>query len=244
MKKYPITVSNFSNGVNIPRLKREMSLTAIKMGLIDIKDFTNRIDVEFEDVLGVSDKSAFNTLLDNHDGAPNPDSALNNLTATTNPTVNDDINAGYSRLSFWINTVLKKLFVLVDPTQFNAVWVNIPGTDLTERLHLSSQNIIGSAWEKYESFLFLGTGTHAISSIKFIGRFSGDPMTQDYSVKVVDKSNGDTIIATANFTNDTNEINDLGTIISLDVDPSMMDIEAKANAAGKNVVIDAVLISF
>lgn len=47
---------------------------------------------------------------------------LSNYTATTDPTVNDDVTDGYARGSLWINTLAGMIFMLDDPTAGAAVW--------------------------------------------------------------------------------------------------------------------------
>ena len=49
---------------------------------------------------------------------------LNNFTATTDPTANDDSNDGYSVGSTWINTTTDKVFTLADDTVGAAIWVD------------------------------------------------------------------------------------------------------------------------
>jgi hypothetical protein len=53
----------------------------------------------------------------------------NNLTATVNPTVNDDIDGGYKVGSRWLNTVSGDFFVCTDNSDGAAVWdqTNLPG---------------------------------------------------------------------------------------------------------------------
>ena len=51
----------------------------------------------------------------------------NNLVATTDPTVNEDANDGYSPGSRWINTTLDKEFVCLDATVGAAVWTETTG---------------------------------------------------------------------------------------------------------------------
>ncbi len=46
----------------------------------------------------------------------------NNLTATTNPTVNDDSGDGYDIASFWYNETTEVLYFCADPTLTAAVW--------------------------------------------------------------------------------------------------------------------------
>lgn len=47
---------------------------------------------------------------------------LDNLSATADPTVNDDSGDGYSVGSLWVNTTTKKSFICVDATLTTAVW--------------------------------------------------------------------------------------------------------------------------
>lgn len=48
---------------------------------------------------------------------------VDNLTATADPTVNDDDTEGYSALSRWYNTISGEMFVLTDAATGAAVWV-------------------------------------------------------------------------------------------------------------------------
>lgn len=47
----------------------------------------------------------------------------NNTNAISDPTVNDDSNAGYSELSIWFNTATSEIFRCMDATVGAAVWV-------------------------------------------------------------------------------------------------------------------------
>lgn len=47
---------------------------------------------------------------------------VNNLGATTDPTVTDDISLGYTVGSIWVNTTANRAFVCVDSTDGAAVW--------------------------------------------------------------------------------------------------------------------------
>jgi hypothetical protein len=49
----------------------------------------------------------------------------NNLRATTDPTVSDDVTLGYSEGSPWINTATGFIFVLADPSAAAAVWQQV-----------------------------------------------------------------------------------------------------------------------
>lgn len=49
---------------------------------------------------------------------------LNNFTATTDPTVNDDSDDGYTVGSRWVNLTLDESYICVDATVGAAVWIN------------------------------------------------------------------------------------------------------------------------
>jgi len=53
---------------------------------------------------------------------------LDNLTATTDPGVGDDIDDGYSVTSTWVNVSTDEAFINVDNTAGAAVWVSIGST--------------------------------------------------------------------------------------------------------------------
>lgn len=48
--------------------------------------------------------------------------ALNNVDAVTDPTISDDTLKGYSRESFWQNTLTGDVFICSDPTEGASVW--------------------------------------------------------------------------------------------------------------------------
>lgn len=65
--------------------------------------------------------------LQDHIDAPDPHPQYafrvkNNLTATTDPTANDDVTQGYEPTSRWVNTVTEEFFICVTNTAGNANW--------------------------------------------------------------------------------------------------------------------------
>ncbi|MFZ4860503.1 MAG: hypothetical protein ACOYL3_29440, partial [Desulfuromonadaceae bacterium] len=62
-------------------------------------------------------------------GISNIENLKVNLTATTDPTGADDTTAGYAVGSHWVNTILKKEFVLTDATAAAAVWKETTNPD-------------------------------------------------------------------------------------------------------------------
>lgn len=70
-----------------------------------------------------------------------------NFTATTDPTVNDDVTLGYSEGSPWINTATGFIFVLVDPSQEAADWqqiypISLRVTTITAAITLTSSHTV------------------------------------------------------------------------------------------------------
>lgn len=60
--------------------------------------------------------------------------ALNNYTATTNPSVNDDSGDGYSVGSRWVNVTADLIYECVDATLGAAVWKQVVDTNSTQTL--------------------------------------------------------------------------------------------------------------
>lgn len=65
--------------------------------------------------------------LQDHIDAPDPHPQYafrvkNNLSATTDPTANDDVTQGYEPTSRWVNTVTEEFFICVTNTTGNANW--------------------------------------------------------------------------------------------------------------------------
>ena len=74
-----------------------------------------------------------------------------NITATTNPGVNDDINGGYNVGSIWVNISADRIYFCADATDGAAVWALTASATLTELTALAKTdgNFIvgnGSAW--------------------------------------------------------------------------------------------------
>lgn len=59
------------------------------------------------------------------------ESKKNNLTATTSPTINDDINLGYEGGSLWYNTTSERVYLCVNNTSGGAVWADLTSTATT-----------------------------------------------------------------------------------------------------------------
>ena len=74
-----------------------------------------------------------------------------NITATTNPGVNDDINGGYNVGSIWVNISADRVYFCADATDGAAVWALAGSATLTEISDLSHSDSTfivsnGSAW--------------------------------------------------------------------------------------------------
>lgn len=66
------------------------------------------------------------------------DGPLNNYTATRDPNINDDINAGYSAGSAWINVSQNTYWVSLNNTAGNALWIKITNTNTIKNSIISA----------------------------------------------------------------------------------------------------------
>lgn len=90
-----------------------------------------------------------------HVGLGNVENVKDNLVATVDPTVDDDVTLSYSARSIWINTSTGGIFICVSPTDGAAVWkllsvakvtkLEVPGTtktilptDITKTIYMQS----------------------------------------------------------------------------------------------------------
>lgn len=70
----------------------------------------------------ISDIAAIKSRLDN---IPRLEKSKNNYEATAAPAVTDDVDAGYTIGSTWINITAKDAYILCDSTVGAAVWKKI-----------------------------------------------------------------------------------------------------------------------
>jgi hypothetical protein len=95
-----------------------------------------------------------------------------NITATSNPGVNDDINGGYNVGSIWVNVSSDAIYFCADASDGAAVWALTASSTLTELTALSDtdSNFIvgnGSAWVAESGATArtsLGLGTAAVAA--------------------------------------------------------------------------------
>ena len=119
---------------------------------VGMRDFLDGFDarrgvLEIEDVTGGSlvqtlaqvDVLVIGRFYDGSETAPYTQ-AQSNMTATTDPTVNDDAGDGYGGWSCWYNVTGKKNWTCTDPTAGAAVWVQIP-VSLANYLMLSGGSL-------------------------------------------------------------------------------------------------------
>lgn len=78
--------------------------------------------------------------------------SLDNLSAITDPTINDDINDGYVVGSRWINTQTKNEFVNVDNTAGAAVWTvtrkDVFGTEYNYAASEDEASTTSGSWQE------------------------------------------------------------------------------------------------
>lgn len=89
---------------------------------------------------------------------------INNITATTDPTVNDDSNDGYAVGSLWVNTTTDLVFIATDVTIGAAVWKRYQPYDVD----LTALAGVTSAADKVP--YFTGSGTADVTTLSSYGR--------------------------------------------------------------------------
>jgi hypothetical protein len=87
-----------------------------------------------------------------------------NFTATTNPTITDDSNSGYSVTSLWLNTVAngRITWICTDATAGAAVWevISGEGLDATEITLHGKVNVAGGVTKGQIAYINGGTGAY------------------------------------------------------------------------------------
>ena len=84
----------------------------------------------------------------------------NNNTATANPTLTDDVNAGYAPGNIWLNTTTGRFFVCASNTASAAVWNEVVGVDsATSKIYPETTNTvdIGSTANRYKDLYLSGS---------------------------------------------------------------------------------------
>lgn len=119
---------------------------------------------------------------------------INNVTATTDPTVNNDVDENYAVGSLWINTTTGRAWICVGNTDGAAVWRSqahvsatdsaiVPDTDAT-----SSTGISLGTLNKRFADLFLAQDLSVVGNASVGGSVTCTSLTQtsDYRAKTVD----------------------------------------------------------
>lgn len=147
-----IDKDKFSNGVNLDRFKADLVKANLTGVIESIDDKVTHLFINGDNALNNTvDIKTINDVVKAHDGTPDPDSARNNLSATTDPTTSDNLDAGYSKGSIWINTVLDKALMLVDAVA--GLW--------------KETTLVGNADKGYEE----SDGTSSTTSTSFQQKF-------------------------------------------------------------------------
>ncbi len=208
---------------------------------------TERTDTEIQATTEYTDKQ---TEFD-----ADPPKEGNFLSGTDSPTVNDDEantsgNGVFGKKSLFYDATNNQWHICNDPTATAAQWnqmTNVGGGSSPTLVSISRELAIGSTMARYEDFLFLGTNVHTISAIKVILAYSG-PNTDTFKVHVIDKSHDDAVIcsdlAMSVAVSATDEIFDLGAISNLTTGEAILEVQADAVNAGKNITIKSVLVKF
>lgn len=107
---------------------------------------------------------------------------LNNLTATTNPTITNDSGSGYAVGSVWVNTSTDEMFVCTDATAGAAIWqkaVFIYSSAISPAV--TNTVDIGTSSLKFKDIYIDGTGYIDALSVSTTSSFTGTVTTGNIS---------------------------------------------------------------
>lgn len=254
-----IDKGDFNSGINLDRFKDD--LIKIKLsGVIDtIDDKVTHLFISGDNDLNtISNKDKIDTVVKAHDGTPDADISLDNLAATTDPTTSDDINAGYSVGSRWINTVTNKAYLCVDSSAGAADWPEITqeistisAIYLNEPFHTSntSQATMSKLGWKTRSN---GTG-NSLTSQQAAGHpgilrlAGGTTINARRAIMLGDNNISAWLLSTTGISN-TIEVEWLirlgGTIAAADLEILQLGLSTEADADRNGVALDAIAVVF
>jgi hypothetical protein len=111
-----------------------------------------------------------------------------NVTATSNPTITDDVAAGYAPGSIWLNTSTNRIFICVNNTSSAAVWFEAVGQTATELSPEVTNTIdLGTTTNRYKDLYLSGSidgtqnatfgGTLNVTGTTTVGTINGTTAT-------------------------------------------------------------------
>jgi hypothetical protein len=107
---------------------------------------------------------------------------LNNNTATSNPTVTNDVNAGYAPGSFWLNTSTNRRFVCINNTASAAQWHEVVAVASNTITPETTNTVdIGSTAKKYKDLHLAGNallgGTLGVTGLSTLASLNSTTST-------------------------------------------------------------------
>ncbi len=107
---------------------------------------------------------------------------LNNLTATTNPTITNDSGSGYAVGSVWVNTSTDEMFVCTDATAGAAIWQKAVFIYSSAISPAATNTVdIGTSSLKFKDIYIDGTGYIDALSVSTTSSFTGTVTTGNIS---------------------------------------------------------------
>jgi len=251
--------TEFPNGINRSVLEDDIRAAGLDGEVTDINITVTHVHfVGAENLNNTSDKNKLRDVVKAHDGTPDPDSGLNNLTATTDPTTADDVDAGYSRGSTWINTVTNKGFLCLNNSTGAADWKEttqelstISTIYLNEPFHTSntSQSTMSKLGWKTRSN---GTG-NSLTSQQAAGHpgilrlAGGTTINARRAIMLGDGSISAWLLSTTGISN-TIEVEWVirlgGTIAAADLEILQLGLSTESDADRNGVALDAIAVVF
>ena len=151
-----------------------------------------------------------------------------NVTATSNPTITDDVNAGYAPGSIWLNTTTNRIFVCVNNTSNAALWYEAVGQTAVSITPETTNTVdIGSTTNRYKD-LYLSGSISGTSNATFGGTLN---VTGTTTLTDVNATGNATVGGTLGVTGASSIGNNLDVTGDLDVGGSVT-VDTNATVVG------------
>ena len=166
---------------------------------------------------------------------------LHNFYATTDPTVNDDADDGYTSGSYWINRTTDNIWFCVDSTVGAAIWKRMIVSggqtsgvpSFSGSFYYSSTPYLetnNNTWDTNASWSFEGTDTVQISSM--VAVLSRSSTNGTSYIRIYDATNNNTI-AEISYTSSSRSIYVDTTLANLPTTRAIFDIQTYNDGNGK-----------
>ena len=166
---------------------------------------------------------------------------VHNLSATAPPTVNNDVDEGYTVGSTWVDTTNNITYICLDNTDGAAVWQQSSNAGVVgARVDAVSwaddaDDFIGknltNSYVSQGAFVFQGADDVGSPTVIEV-LANGSSSSPAHSIRIYDITNAQVIAEVTGRTSTVRSIIDMGTISNLPASPAEFQVQAKRDAGG------------